>query len=126
MPILLLLFVIPVVILGLIVWAFVRGSHKTRIITGILCIVLISLLFIPHCKPIDLSKEDYNPVTGAMQGQALLTWLEDNKARNLSTGRWKQKNGAWYKCWSGSGVIREVYRTFWEENTARRVLIQGK
>ena len=122
----LILLLLPLIIIGLVLFIFIRGSRKTKLITSIACIVLVGLLFIPRCKPIDLSKEDNNPVTGAMQGHALLSWLEEQKSRNFDTGPWQQKNGVWFECWSGASVIKFVYSSFWQEAITSKVLIQGR
>lgn len=132
MLILLFLFIAPLAILVMIIWGLVRGSRKTKIFIGIIGVVLAGLLFIPFCKPLDLSKEDNNPVTGELQGAALQTYLERNSANGMSTHEWQKKNGSWYECWSGASVTTKFYKAFYgllfseREDMSQKVLIQGQ
>lgn len=132
MFILLFLLFAPLAILVMIIWGLVRGSRKTKIFIGIIGVVLAGLLFIPFCKPLDLSKEDNNPVNGKLQGAALQTYLERNSTNGMSTHEWQKKNGTWYECWSGATVLQKFYGTFYKwfftepEDMSQKVLIQTK
>lgn len=132
MFILLLLFVVPLAILGIIIWAFMRGSHTTKIITSVVCAALLVLSLVPRCTPLDLSKEDNSPITGELQGAALQTYLERNSANGISTHQWEKKSGTWYECWSGASVLTKFYGTFYgllftePEDMSQKVLIQTK
>lgn len=132
MLILLFLFVAPLAIVAIVAWGLIRGSRKTKVAMGIIGIVLVGLLSIPLCKPLDLSKEDNNPVTGELQGMALQTYLERNASNGINTHEWKKKNGTWYECWSGASAAKEFYGTFYKwfstepEDMSQKVLIQTK
>lgn len=130
MLLLLILLLTPLAALGLISWAFVRGAHKTKVAIGVTCAVIVTLSFIPYCKPLDLSQEDNNPVNGKLQGMALQTYLESNLSNGIDTEQWKKKDGMWYQCWSGANVVKKVYGTFFKwffverEEMPQKVLIQ--
>lgn len=132
MLLLLFVFIAPLALLVMIIWGLVRGSRNTRIVTGILSIILLGLLSIPFCKPLDLSEEDNNPVSGELQGTALQTYLERNSANGLNTHQWKKKNESWYECWSGATVLQKFYGIFYmwfftePEDMSQKVLIQTK
>ena len=124
------LLLIPLLTLGLIAWAFVRGSHKTKIVMSIVCVVVVGLSLIPYCKPLDLSQTDNNPINGKLQGAALQIYLERNLSSGIDTDEWKKKNGTWYECWSGASIAKKVYGTFFkwfffeQEEMSQKVLIQ--
>lgn len=108
------------------VYALIRGTKKVKLFTVITFAAAIVLLSIPNCKPLDLTQEDYNPVTGEMQGQQLKTWLDSLQRNNVNVKHWKLRDNSWYRCRTGMSYITELYGSVFENSTEHKTLIQGK
>lgn len=116
------LILLPIIILGFLIWAIIHGSKRVKIITAALIVVLVGLIFLPVCRLIT-PKYIEKTTQGGLEPSAYYALLDRGVELGGETN--KKKQGQWYVCKkpfdSLKKVLKPIFRLHENED---KILIQ--